>query len=689
MHHPLSSHRPVFLAALALLAPASLASDGAGLAAETFGRASGDVPLRGLGLVLELVQDGSDAPTLRLFGGAPGHPAAILVSTEKRATPLAGPRGTQLLVGGHARTIEGAFDARGHFEVPLEALADLPADLVVYAQGLHTGIVPFLDGPLVQASHGIEIARRAEDADTLAFNELLPHLPAEREIGGAADLAELLQTALDSAGDSIRLAIEVEGTGGLGIEIVDAKLGGKIAAEFAVARGADGVYETTVGAEVAMLAGVSAGFGAEAGVEGALGGDGTMIYRFHSAPGAARGILGIVASLLLPAQTPGADWLEVGFLGDAAARADEIRFAVAALRDQADHLEENVAVVLEANLALAESLRAKALKSRSLAAGAVASASWAQLPARLAELGVRTAALAAATANRNAARVARDNGAAALEIVRAKIEAKREELSAIAEGLARAGRITSALVQLRPYTVSHYDGEEVGVAQTLEVEAKIGLPVVDVAGLESSLTGELARGVRVRFERETATRPLRLTVTGRSETSLALVHAQLQGVEAKRARAIEVAQTFERTTSGWASAGGEVAFAVDVQAGIGAACGIYAKNGVGRSWSVSLGDALSLVPGGVAAVTSVDGLLAHIGPIEVALELQDRRWREIGFSFSADVSGTGGGIEVAAQWCDQGRLLSRATTVAEGVEKVLEGASQAIDAKGGGVAVLD
>jgi hypothetical protein len=677
-----------WLAGLALLAPAALAGEAPSLTAETFGAASGDVPMRGLGLVLELVQEEGVSPVLRLFGGAPGHPATILVSAGRRATPLAGPRGTSLLVGAPARTIEGAFDARGRFEVSLEALADLPADLVIYAQGLHTGIVPFADGPLIQASHGIEIARRADEQGAVAFDELLPHLPAARELGKPSDLAELLQTALDSAGDSLRLKIEVEGTGGLGIEIVDGKLGGNVEVEFAVARGADGVYETSVGAEVAMLAGVSAGFGAEAGVEGALGGDGTMIYRFHSAPGAARGMLGIVAALLLPAQTPGADWLEAGFLGDASARADEVRVAIAALREQADHLEETLEVVLDLNLATAETLRAKALAARNAAASAVATASWHQLPARLAQLAARNGILAVATANRNAARVAHEHGIAAVVLVRAQIEAKRAELSAVAEGLARAGRIASALSQLRPYTVAHYDGEEIGVARTLEVEAKIGLPVVDVAGLESSLIGELARGVRLRFERETATRPLRLTVTGRSETSLALVYAQVQGVEARRARTIEVAQTFERTATGWAAAGGDVGFAVDVQAGTGAGCGIYAKSGVGRAWSVSLGDAASLVPGGIAAVTSIEGLIAHVGPFEIALELQDRRWQEAGFSFSADVNGTGGGIEIEAQWCDQGRLLSRATTVAEGVETILQGPSQAIS-KSGGVTVLD
>ena len=85
---------------------------------------------------------------------------------------------------------------------------------------------------------------------------------------------------------------------------------------------------------------------------------------------------------------------------------------------------------------------------------------------------------------------------------------------------------------------------------------------------------------------------------------------------------------------------------------------------------------------------SIEGLIAHVGPFEIALELQDRRWQEAGFSFSADVNGTGGGIEIEAQWCDQGRLLSRATTVAEGVETILQGPSQAIS-KSGGVTVLD
>src|SRR5262245_25596568 len=84
---------------LALLASTTPASQEPVLSAETFGRASGDVPMRGLGLVLELVQDDPAHPMLRLFGGPAGQPATLFISRQRRDEPLAGVRGTEFLLG--------------------------------------------------------------------------------------------------------------------------------------------------------------------------------------------------------------------------------------------------------------------------------------------------------------------------------------------------------------------------------------------------------------------------------------------------------------------------------------------------------------------------------------------------------------------------------------------------------------
>src|SRR5262245_22611128 len=93
--------RTPFLAPLALglaLAAGPASGQQVHLTTETYGQASGDTPGADLGLVLELVDGGTADARLRLFGGMPGHPAAIVVSASKVESAPA-PNGAVVLVG--------------------------------------------------------------------------------------------------------------------------------------------------------------------------------------------------------------------------------------------------------------------------------------------------------------------------------------------------------------------------------------------------------------------------------------------------------------------------------------------------------------------------------------------------------------------------------------------------------------
>ena len=678
---------PLAVLTLALLAGSASAQ---GFSAETFGRASGDVPLRGLGLVLELVDAASEQPRLRLFGGAPGHPAMILLAGSRLEAPVAGPRATSFLVDPGAQPIHGTFDARGYFEVPLPDPERFQEGRPIHAQGMHTGILELADGPLVQLSHGLSLERRAVAPSTpLGFDELLPHLPAERQIAGFSDLAELIQTALDSSGDSLRLALEIEASVGLGIEIVDAKAGGKLGGEFTVTRGEDGTYEVAVGSELTVLAGVSAGTGAEAGLEGSQGAGSTTTYRFHSAPGAARGILGMLLATGPMGKSPDSFLQQSGILVSAAERIVEIQEAIEFMRANAQELERFLLEVVDVRIAAASAFHSQAYGRLVAAQNALGSAAWHQVPVRAAQLAVQRAVYEASRVGLQAAQALRNQTNASLQQVKSAIAQKSAEISAFLETIARAGRIASAVSQLRSYAMAHHDAIEFQLTSGAELEAKLGVPFVDVKGLENSATVSKQMSQRVRLEKKTAERPLRLTVKTVFERQTTVVLACIVGCEVQRTRTVEIAQVYERRKgSGWQSAGASIGLELDTHALSTMGLAVQREQGIGRSWSVSIADELFLSSGGLPSLTSIEDLPAYCGSMELALELQDRRQDNLDFAISIDISGNGGGLEIEAEWADQGRGLARASTVAEAMQ-VLNGAGQAIDAARGTVANLD
>lgn len=683
---PATPSYPRPLAALALAVLAS-AAPGQGLTSETFGSVSGDVPFRGLGLVLELVGADTEHPRLRLFGGLPGHPAAILLASGRAEVPGAGPRGTRQLVSGDAQAIHGRFDARGYFEVSIDPSV-AQASNGLCAQGVHTGVLQLVDGPRIQCSHGLEVRCAAAPVAT-GFDELLPHAPEARSLGEPESLAALLQDALDSGGDQLHLALELEVTVGLGIEVVDAKAGGKVGFEVTVTRATDGTYEVELAEDVAGLVGVGAGFGAEVGAEAGNGVGGTRIFAFHSAPGAARGILGMALALQFPAFRPGRHLAESPTMQAARERVVELREAVRSMRERSAELEAYLWNVAEARLDQAAASHARARQRLASARAALRAASWRQVPAAAARVALHRAIVAGSGATLRAARAARRHAEAAVDAVGTAIEAHRRELDELVEGLARAGRIAAAITQLRAFATDHYAGWELRTTQAVEVEAKVGVPVVDVKGLENSATGAVSSSYRIRREIARDGAPARTTVTAVRERTSEVVGAVVAGFELSRARTIEVAQVFEQTPHGPRSAGATLTFGADVCGLTSVGLGLQVERGIGRSWSVSMADTMFLSQDGLASLTSPAALIDRAGNLAVALQLQDRRQQNIDFAFSVDVTGNGGGIEIQAEWSDAGRMLSRETTVADAVNRVMDGALRIVDERTGIVTAVE
>jgi len=106
------------------------------------------------------------------------------------------------------------------------------------------------------------------------------------------------------------------------------------------------------------------------------------------------------------------------------------------------------------------------------------------------------------------------------------------------------------------------------------------------------------------------------------------------------------------------------------------------ESGVGRTRTFELSRELA---SDLSSLVSPEALIERIGSAEVGFELQDRRQKNVDVAFAVDVSGNGGGIEIELEWADQGRMLARSTTIREGIQSVLHGASEAIDVATGTV----
>lgn len=674
--HPLP-----LLACLAL--GAALHAQGQPLAGETYGRASGDSPHAELGLVLELVDPGSPDARLRLFGGLPGQPAAIVVSTTKTESAPA-PNGAIALVGPALLAAHGSFDWHGSYELSLAGV-ELAEGQVLYAQGIHTGILDFGgEGALQQLSHGLELHRAGTDEQPLWFDDLLPHLPESRDLAGTSGLADRLQRMLNSSGDSVRIAVEIEITAGLGIEIVDAKAGGKLACEFTVERGEDGLYEVAISADVAALAGVSAGSGAEVGAEGSGGYGAARFFRFHSAPGAARGILGMVLALRFPELQPARLLENTGILGDAGARVRALQDFVRFAEDHAAELEAFLWDVLDWRVSEAESARASAVSRLTTANRNYANAPWYLRPVYWAQVVACRTALAAADARLTVVRTARDQGRAAVAVAKAVIAEKRAELLAAVREVARIGRLAASIAQLRGWATDHYAGSEVRFKTATEVEAKLKAPVVDMKNFGAGVSTELEQEFVTRWEPASGARPATVTVLQSLELERKAYGGLILGGELACKRTIEIADTFQFGADASTPSARTVSFTKDSSL-VGAIGLIVAEeSGVGRTRTFSLSNEQA---GEFGAPGSPADLLARLGAVEIGFELQDRLQKNIDVAFAVDVSGNGGGIEIELEWADQGRMLARSTTISEGVESVLHGASEIIDVETGTVSL--
>jgi hypothetical protein len=451
------------------------------------------------------------------------------------------------------------------------------------------------------------------------------------------------------------------------------------------------MYEVEVGADLAGLAGVSAGTGAEVGLDVSSGNGASRFFRFHSAPGAARGMLGIVLALRYPELQPGRFLENTGILGDAGERVRQLQDAVQFAKDHADELEQFLWAVLDAAVARAEQARATASNNLAVANRNYNNAPWWLRPAYWCQVVACQGALHAANAGLNVARTARDQGHGAVQLAKAFLESKKAELLAAVRQVAYITRLAGSIAQLRGWAADHNAGFEFRKTSAVEIEAKLKAPVVDMKNLGFAASAEDERELVARWEPADAYHPARFTVrqSRQLETKLSAGNVgipSLLGGELASTRRIEVAETFEIGGETPLSAGWSLSFAADDSAvgTIGLVAAYETGAGRARSFELSGEHAHDL-----ASLVSPEALLERIGATEIGFELQDRRQKNIDVAFAVDVTGNGGGIEIELEWADQGRRLARSTTVREGLETILNGASQVIDVASGTIVTVE
>lgn len=647
--------------------------------ATTYGRASGDLPMPGFGLILELVGGDTPRPSLRLFGGIPGNHASIVISGLPGHAEDG--RGNITLVGGQPAVISGQFDGRGRFELDLGALpAGSSQTGVFYAQGTQTGAISIdpSDGPTFELSNGVSFKPASSVEAELALVDFLPHLPVDRgpDVLGAlvtGDIEQTVRAALNSANDSIALKLEGNGTGGAG-----ANGGMKIEFEVEIKRTEDGRYELTVAQEAAATAGLELTGGIEG--EAAFGVGTERVFRFESIEGALYGVNGIALALTFPRLAPGKHLMESGIVADgfeeAQAAFNELQQRMQLAEMQVEQARALFTYILDCQLGSSLSFRNSAHAAYLRAYSAYHGAYWKtwHLTAEL----VRTYAVyLAANVRYIATRVACDAARLALSAADTVAEGVRQMVRDAAQELSRLGRIVWLITQMRPYATDHFIGTELYL--TGGIEAKVELPVKlkggdKLPGAGAGASAEIKRENKIRWEHARAGLPLRIGVSRHFEIKGAAQLSLIIGGKVEGARTFELEDAFSISdqgvvehTSSTAAIGSDVCVAGSL--GIPVGEGLSGLPGLGRSWSVKMqqDELLTLIGqlGIVAVLEDPQAAVQSIAATNVEFTLQDRLEAKYEGKVEISALGTGGGAGGSLTWKDQGDLLKIETTLGE------------------------
>jgi len=268
-------------------------------------------------------------------------------------------------------------------------------------------------------------------------------------------------------------------------------------------------------------------------------------------------------------------------------------------------------------------------------------------------------------------------GEQVLELAKAKVEEHAEELRAALAAVARAKNLIIAVAQLRGYTAEHFVGTEMRQKKLASVELSIPIPV-QLASLGAGIERQFSTTVSALFEEADEEGRVRIVVTRDLENEDTASAAFLAGGEYQRVRSGEIVETIELGNGEGITKTVTASVSKDVQARGFVGRFVAIGMGFGRAWSVEFGTPLTEDPNFdlTAMLMGEETVADHM---EIGFELQDRRIRTIDCDLIISVAGCGGGFELDVEWADQGRQLTRSTTVAEAVRGVFDAVDQIPD----------
>ena len=684
----------------ALLAPAAGAGDSAEFIpyeSETYGTATGDIALPFVGgLILELVNGDTATPSLRLFGGIPGHSAAIMVAADK--TSVVDANGTALIAG-TPLVYSGQFDWTGYYEVPIELLPQSAAGMAsMFAQGIHTTgqNISADNGTVYELSNGLEFfPKPVEVVEEASLASLLPHLPDDRKgkMVIAQGLEEKLRAALNSSGDELVVKLKLSGSCATG-----AALNVGVVREFQakVSRTDEGRYDVEIGQDVAMSAGVEATEGNEVNAYAGVGG--TRIFRFHSISGVVRGIKGIGLALSFPNLQPGRALAENGSFDKAKAAIEHMRVTHELALQRIQELEVALFALAQGQLEVAMD-QCEAAYHTYQSARWYFDHAWSKTWWHYLHVAVTYANYHLRLAALNAAKLAIQVAQLSVDAARHVGDAARAKLQEAIDVVARIGRMVVAIGQTRTFATDHYLGFETRVNSAAEAQATAGIPGVKMKGLDIGVKAGVKQVVAMRWEKETGHSPrtvtIRRSIAMKNEINLD-VKVLSAGAEMERALVMVDKVEFLPEGTRWAEhsatlkadnlyagsfeleksiaqatgkAVGEAAEAAAKAAAKGTFKG-GSKIGVGRVKTLKVNQE-ELGADLLTGILFQDGsILDSVANATVGFSIQDRRQDTTEFGFKVSYAGYGFGIEGSLEWADQGRELKKSATIQETVAAV-------------------
>lgn len=510
---------------------------------------------------------------------------------------------------------------------------------------------------------------------------------------GRFQIQKMLQTGLNSAGDTMRLELRLSASVPI-VALVNA--GSRLHLTLDATRVAADAYELSMTAEQAATLGLEVMEGLEINAVSAM--SRRVVFAFDSAASAARGLdlisqLGSIGVRSLH-KAASAQWELV----QSSARL--VRAAVLSLQD--------TAVVEQARL---RSYQAAQAGLRNLERGSRRTSSkigkikrrlrhldrkirrtprWLRKPLRRTR---RAASRSLGGLQRALHRTARNISLARrglatkrhawveskkkVDLERSALATKRQAEKTSRETLDSMKAVLDATTAPLLRLAKHTAGIELGYKSGVEVEAAINPLGISVKNFGMGASAASYLGAKLRWDFERPGHPTRITILGYRSLSYCVWAGAVVGAEANAGAALEIEVAFARPHGGrFAFEKGHTTLLTDISVVAVAGFGAVAKHGIGQQIAVTMTmrDWLAAIraSGSMVKDPTPENLIRGLDKVGATFRAQSRWIGALEAEVGASYAGGGFSIGGGATWEDRGAELSKYVTAGEVLRRVLD-----------------